>query len=292
MAARMALKASGKEVVVTNATGCLEVASTIYPYTSWAVPWVHTAFENVAATASGIEAAFKAMGRRGGRSKLPNHIAFAGDGGTFDIGIQALSGMLERGHHILYVCYDNEAYMNTGIQRSGATPHCAATTTSQAGTRLPGKPEWKKDLIGISISHGIDYAATASVAYWNDYITKVKKALQIKGPSVIHILAPCPRGWRHETADTVKIAKLATQTRYFPIYEFDKGEYKLNVKVPNPLPVEEFLKVQGRFAHLFKQEYSEDIQCIQEWVNSNWARISALCGEDYKKQTNQPTLGG
>jgi pyruvate ferredoxin oxidoreductase beta subunit len=292
MAARMALKASGKEVVVTNATGCLEVASTIYPYTSWAVPWVHTAFENVAATASGIEAAFKAMGRRGGRSKLPNHIAFAGDGGTFDIGIQALSGMLERGHHILYICYDNEAYMNTGIQRSGATPHCAATTTSHAGTRLPGKPEWKKDLIGISISHGIDYAATASVAYWNDYITKVKKALETKGPSVIHILAPCPRGWRHETADTVKIAKLATQTRYFPIYEFDKGEYKLNVKVPNPLPVEEFLKVQGRFAHLFKQENPDEIRCIQEWVNSNWARISVLCDEGYKKQTNQPTLGG
>lgn len=282
MAARMVLKASGREVVVTNATGCLEVASTIYPYTSWAVPWVHTAFENAAATASGVEAAFKAMARRGGRTKIPAVISFAGDGGTFDIGIQSLSGALERGHHLLYICYDNEAYMNTGIQRSGSTPHGAATTTSPAGTKLPGKPEWKKDLIGISISHGIEYAATASVAYWNDYMTKVKKALEVKGPSVIHVLAPCPRGWRHEPADTVKIAKLATQTLYFPIYEFDKGTYMLNIKVPNPLPVEEFLKIQGRFSHLFKPEFSNEIQKIQDWVNANWTRILSLCGETVK----------
>lgn len=287
MAARMALKASGRDVVVANATGCLEVASTIYPYTSWAVPWVHTAFENVAATASGIEAAFKAMSRRGGKMKIPDLIAFAGDGGTFDIGIQSLSGMLERGHHILYICYDNEAYMNTGIQRSGSTPHGAATSTSHAGSKIPGKPEWKKDLIGISVAHGISYAATASVACWNDYITKVRKALDTKGPSVIHILAPCPRGWRHEAADTVKLAKLATQTLYFPIYEYDHGRYTLNVRVPHPLPVEEFLKTQGRFTHLLKPELSEEVKGIQKWVDANWEHIAYLCGETTTFSTTQ-----
>ncbi len=285
MAARMALKASGRGVVVVSATGCLEVATTIYPYTSWAVPWVHTAFENAAAVAAGIEAAFKAMARRGGRGEVPDIIAFGGDGGTFDIGIQALSGALERGHDFLYICYDNEAYMNTGIQRSGSTPHGAATTTSHAGTKIPGKPEWKKDLIGISIAHGIEYAATASIAYWNDYITKVRKALDVKGPSVIHVLAPCPRGWRHEAADTVKIAKLATQTLYFPIYEVDKGQYRLNIKVPNPLPVEEYLKAQGRFSHLFKPEFMSEIQEIQRWVDANWTRLLCLCGEVKNSQS-------
>lgn len=277
--ARMTMKALRGPTVVVNATGCLEVASTIYPYTSWGVSWIHIAFENAAAVASGIEAAYKAMRRKGTWKEHVDIIAFAGDGGTFDIGIQALSGALERGHDFLYICYDNEAYMNTGIQRSGATPHGAATTTSPAGSKIPGKPEYKKDLIGICAAHGIPYAATASPAYWNDYITKVRKALEVEGPAVIHVLSPCPRGWRTNPADSIKLARLAVQTRYFPIYEVENGQYKLNIKVPKPKPVEEFLKPQGRFRHLFRPENRHEIDNVQRWVDMNWKRITELCGE-------------
>ena len=276
---RMILKALRGPTVIANATGCLEVASTIYPYTAWKLPWVHIAFENVAAVASGIEAAYKAMARRGAWDKKVDVIAIAGDGGTFDIGIQALSGALERGHDFLYICYDNEAYMNTGIQRSSATPHGASTTTSPAGLKIPGKPEWKKDFIGICAAHGIEFAATASPAYWNDFITKVRKGLEVDGPAVIHVLSPCPRGWRHDSSQSIKLAKLAVQTRYFPIYEVDKGVYKLNMKVPKPKPVEEFLKPQGRFRHLFKPEFRDQLDLIQQWVDANWKRITELCGE-------------
>ncbi len=279
VAARMMMKAAGKNTIVTTATGCIEVGTTYYPYTSWLVPWVHSAFENAAATASGIEAAYKAMGRRSSKPRKVNIIALAGDGGTFDIGIQALSGALERGHDFLYMCYDNEAYMNTGIQRSGATPHGASTSTSWAGKKIPGKPEWKKDLIGISIAHGIEYAATASIAYWSDFMTKVQKALEVDGPTVIHNLAPCPRGWRYEAEDTFKMARLATQTRYFPIYEYERGKYRINIKIPNPIPVKEFLQAQGRFAHLFKPEFSGEIDKIQERVDKNWERLEKLTME-------------
>ena len=278
--ARMTMKALRGPTVVVNATGCLEVASTIYPYTSWGVSWIHIAFENAASVAAGIEAAYKAMRRKGRWKEQVDVIAFAGDGGTFDIGIQALSGALERGHDFLYICYDNEAYMNTGIQRSGATPHGAATTTSPAGSKIPGKPEYKKDLIGICAAHGIPYAATASPAYWNDYITKVRKALEVDGPAVIHVLSVCPRGWRTNPADSIKLARLAVQTRYFPIYEVENGQYKLNIKVPKPKPVEEFLKPQGRFRHLFKPENRHEIENIQRWVDENWKRITKLCGEE------------
>jgi len=276
---RMILKALRRPTVITNATGCLEVASTIYPYTAWKLPWVHIAFENVAAVASGIEAAYKAMAKRGAWNKEVDVIALAGDGGTFDIGIQALSGALERGHDFLYVCLDNEAYMNTGIQRSSATPLGASTTTSPAGRKIPGKPEWKKDFIGICVAHGIEFVATASPAYWNDLITKVRKGLEVDGPAVIHVLSPCPRGWRTDSSESIEIAKLAVQTRYFPIYEVYKGVYKLNIKVPNPKPVEEFLKPQGRFRHLFTLQFKEQLKLIQQGVDANWKRITELCRE-------------
>ena len=276
--ARMALKAIRGPTVVVAVTGCLEVASTIYPYTAWGVPWVHIAFENAASVASGIESAYKALMKRGAWDKHVDIIAFAGDGGTFDIGIQALSGALERGHDFLYICYDNEAYMNTGIQRSGATPHGASTTTSPAGRKIPGKPEWKKDLIRICAAHDIPYAATASPAYWNDFITKVRKGLEAEGPAVIHVLSVCPRGWRTNPADSIKLARLAVQTRYFPIYEVCDGEYKLNINVTKPKPVEEFLKPQGRFRHLFKPENKAELEKIQNWVNANWERILRRCG--------------
>ena len=277
--ARMTMKALRRPTVVVNATGCMEVASTIYPYTSWKVSWVHVAFENAAAVASGIEAAYKAMAKRDAWDKKVDIIAFGGDGGTFDIGIQALSGALERGHDFLYICYDNEAYMNTGIQRSGATPHGAATTTSPAGTKIPGKPEFKKDFIGICAAHGIEYAATASPAYWNDYITKVRKGLEVEGPAVIHVFSPCPLGMRHDSAKSIELARLAVQTRYWPVYEVEKGRYKLNIKVPKPKPIVEFLKPQGRFRHLFQPQFRYVIDALQRHVDENWKRITELCGE-------------
>ncbi|MBS7653735.1 pyruvate ferredoxin oxidoreductase [Candidatus Bathyarchaeota archaeon] len=276
---RMTLKAARGPTVVVNATGCVEVASTIYPYTSWKVSWVHVAFENAAAVASGIEAAYKALRRKGLWDKHVDVIAIAGDGGTFDIGIQALSGALERGHDFLYICYDNEAYMNTGIQRSGATPHGAATTTSPAGRRIPGKPEFKKDLIGICAAHGIEYAATASPAYWNDYITKVQRGLEVEGPAVIHVFSPCPLGMRFDSSKSMEVARLAVQTRYWPVYEVEKGKYKLNIKVPQPKPLVDFLKIQGRFSHLFQPEFQHEIEALQRWVDENWSRIASLCGE-------------
>jgi len=276
---RMTMKALRGPTIVVSATGCAEVASTIYPYTSWKVSWVHVAFENAAAVASGIEAAYKAMRRRGAWDKHVDIIAIVGDGGTFDIGIQALSGALERGHDFLYICYDNEAYMNTGIQRSSATPHGAATTTSPAGRKIPGKPEFKKDLIGICAAHGIEYAATASPAYWNDYITKVRKGLEVNGPAVIHVFSPCPLGMRHDSSKSIEIARLAVQTRYWPVYEVENGKYKLNIKVPRPKPLIEFLKMQGRFRHLFQPEFRHEIDALQKRVDENWRRILSLCGE-------------
>jgi pyruvate ferredoxin oxidoreductase beta subunit len=283
--ARITMKALQKPAILVNATGCLEVASSIYPDTAWKVPWVHTLFENTAAVASGIEASL----RKQGRADTVDILAFGGDGGTFDIGIQALSGALERKDDFTYICYDNEAYMNTGIQRSGATPYGAATTTTPAGSKIPGKADAKKDLIGICVAHGVEYAATASIAFWNDYITKVRRAAAIKGPAVIHVLAPCPLGWRFETSETIRLAKLAVQTRYFPLYEVDKGKYKLSMKVPKPIPLEEFLKPQGRFRHLFAPEFTKNLEELRRQVESNWNRIAQLCGETSAQTSPSPS---
>jgi len=273
--ARMTMKALQKPAIVVNATGCLEVASSIYPDTAWKVPWVHTLFENTAAVASGIEASL----RKQGKTDAVDIIAFGGDGGTFDIGIQALSGALERKHDFTYICYDNEAYMNTGIQRSGATPYGASTTTTPAGSKIAGKMDAKKDLIGVCVAHGVEFAATASVAYWNDYMTKVRRAAAVKGPAVLHVIAPCPLGWRFETSETIKLAKLAVQTRYFPLYEVENGKYKLSMKVPKPAPLEDFLKPQGRFRHLFAPEFTKNLEELKRQVDRNWARVTQLCGE-------------
>jgi len=273
---RITMKALQKPAIVVNATGCLEVASTIYPETAWKVPWVHTLFENIAAVASGIEASLQ----KDGKADDVDVIAFGGDGGTFDIGIQALSGALERRHDFTYICYDNEAYMNTGIQRSGATPYGASTTTTPAGSKIPGKIGSKKDLIGICVAHGIEYAATASLAFWNDYITKVRRATAVKGPAVLHVIAPCPLGWRFDPSETVRLAKLAVQTRYFPLYEVENGTHRLSMKVPKPVPLEEFLKPQGRYRHLFSPKFEYALEELKRQVDSNWNRITRLCGED------------
>ena len=283
---KLALAASDKPTIVAIATGCLEVATTIYPYTSWRVPWIHNAFENAAATASGIEAALKVL-RRKGRIKYDkvNVIAFAGDGGTYDIGIQALSGALERGHDFLYILYDNEAYMNTGIQRSGGTPKGAWTTTSPSGRVIPGKREHKKPIADIAVAHKIPYVATVSPAYWLDLMRKVHKGLEVEGPAFIHALCPCPRGWRFPENMTMKIARLAVDTCIFPLWECEEGKWKLTdrslqiARRPElKKPVEEYFKVQGRFRHLFEPKNRHIIDEIQEYVDAVWEDLLKRCG--------------
>ncbi|HDM23580.1 pyruvate ferredoxin oxidoreductase [archaeon] len=277
-----------KHVVVVHATGCWEVAGTIFPYTAWAVPWIHNAFENAAATASGVELAFKALKDKGVVKKVPDIIVFGGDGGTVDIGLQSLSGAIERGHNFLYVLYDNNAYMNTGIQRSGATPRYAWTTTSQVGKVIPGKLEARKPIANIIAAHGNAYVATASPAYWRDLMEKARKGIEYKGPAFIHAISPCCRGWRFPPNMTIRVAKLAVETCAFPLWEYDPEtrEYKLSPPslaiAKNPKlkkPIEEYLKLQGRFAHLFKPEKREDlIARIQEDVDKEWNQLLELCG--------------
>lgn len=279
--------------IVTNATGCLEVATTIFPFTSWNVPWLHNAFENAAANASGIEATWRAQ-RRSGKGPLAkyenlNVIAFGGDGGTYDIGFQALSGALERGHHFTYVLMDNEAYMNTGIQRSGGTPLAASTTTSPAGTVIHGKTEWKKPIDDIVVAHDIPYMATMSPAYPQDVLDKCRKAFNTVGPKFLHAIIPCTRGWRYPTEDTVSIARLATQTCIFPLYEVERLDgrpvYKLSAasaaiarRPESKKPVEEYLKTQGRFRHLFRPEVDTDLLAtIQEGVDHRWQLLLEKC---------------
>ena len=292
---RWIMKASSDlPTIVTNATGCLEVATTIFPFTSWNVPWLHNAFENAAANASGIEAAWKAQRRRGkgplAKYEKLNVIAYGGDGGTYDIGFQALSGALERGHNFTYVLMDNEAYMNTGIQRSGGTPLAAATTTSPAGSVIPGKMEWKKPIDDIVVAHDIQYVATMSPEYPQDLLDKCRKAFSIEGPKFLHAIIPCTRGWRYPTEDTVTIARLATQTCIFPLYEVDRVDgrhvYKLSSasaaiarRPESKKPVEEYLKTQGRYRHLFRpQENKELLATIQEGIDFRWQLLLEKCG--------------
>jgi len=273
---RQVLMASEHPVVVTCATGCLEVVTTIYPYTAWRVPFMHSAFENAAATISGIETAYRALKKQGKMDRDIRFIAFGGDGGTYDIGLQALSGALERGHRFLYVCYNNEAYMNTGIQRSSATPMFANTTTAPAGKAVPGKPQWRKDLTEIVVAHNIPYAAQASVSHWRDLMRKVQKALEVDGPAFINVLSPCPRGWRHDPSKSVEIARLAVQTCYWPLYEVENGRYKITVKPKEKKPVSEWLFMQGRFAHLKKPEAQNAVEEIQKFVDKKWAWLERM----------------
>ncbi len=283
---RLIMKATRGPTIVTNATGCMEVSSTIYPYTSWAVPWLHTAFETAGANAAGIETALKILRKKGRiKDEQVDVIAFAGDGGTYDIGIQALSGAVERGHDFLYVLYDNEAYMNTGIQRSGGTPYGASTTTSQAGTAVPGKLEGKKPIADIMVAHDMPYVATASPYYWKDLITKARKGIEVNGPAFLHVFAPCPRGWRSDPAKSIELSKLAVETCVFPLWEAVNGEYQMST--PSKLyalapqkkkPVKEYLEVQGRFRHLFTPRYEKMVNEIQGLTDAKWKRLIKKCG--------------
>lgn len=283
---RLILKAIRGPTITTHSTGCIEVTSTIYPFTAWKLPWIHTAFENVAANASGIEAAVRILKRKGRlKYKHVDVIAFGGDGGTFDIGIQALSGAVERGHDFLYVLYDNEAYMNTGIQRSGGTPLGAWTTTSPAGKKIPGKPQLKKPIADIMVAHEMPYVATASPFYWRDLLTKVRRGLEVEGPAFLHVIAPCPRGWRHDTSKSIEISRLAVETCVFPLWEAVDGEYKLSapskliaLRPERKKPVREYLKLQGRFRHLFTPEFEYLIDKIQEIVNKRWQKLLKRSG--------------
>ena len=258
IAVRLALKALGKDTVAVSATGCLEVMTTPYPETSWEIPWIHVAFENAGAVASGVESALRIQGKKS------NVIAFGGDGGTVDIGLQSLSGAMERGHNMTYVCYDNEAYMNTGIQRSGATPFGASTTTSPAGKASFGENRPKKNMSMIMAAHGIPYVATASIAYPEDYMKKVKKAAEVDGPAYIHLNQPCTTGWGYDPSKTIEIGRLAVETGFWVLYEIEDGEFNVTYRPAERKPVKEYLKPQKRFKHLD----DEHIAKIQEYVDA------------------------
>ena len=285
IALRLVMKAARGPIIATNSTGCMEVVSTIYPYTAWKIPWIHTAFETAAANAAGIESALKILRKKG---RIPDEhvdvVAFSGDGGTFDIGFQGLSGAVERGHDFLYVLYDNEAYMNTGIQRSGGTPHGAWTTTSPAGKVIPGKAEYKKPIADIMVAHNMPYVATASISHWKDMVLKARKGMEVNGPAFLHSFAPCPRGWRSATGKSVEIARLAVETCVFPLWEARFGEYKLStaskviaMKPERKKPVEVYLKTQGRFRHLFKPENKQVLEDIQKEVDRRWNKLLKDC---------------
>jgi len=280
IAARLVVDAAGPNVIITNSTGCLEVFSNIYPRTAWEVPWIHSLFENPASVASGVEAGLRYLG------KLDNIrvIAQGGDGSSADIGFQAISGMFERGHDVLYVCYDNGAYMNTGVQRSSQTPFDANTTTTPPGSKSFGKKMRHKDLVRIFAAHDIPYSATASVAYPTDVQRKVKKALDIRGPKFLQIYVPCPLGWRHDPGLTYNIAQLAVETGLFPVIEYEDGEITSVRTISDPKPVEEYLKLQGRFRHLFSAPNGEEeIKKIQAIADAN-IRKYGLVKEKPKKE--------
>jgi len=270
LAVRLACKALGQNVIIVSATGCMEVISTPLPYTSWRVPWIHTLFENTAAVASGIEAGLKVIMRKGERpAEEVNVVVMAGDGGTSDIGLQALSGALERRHDFLYICLDNEAYMNTGIQRSSATPYGASTTTAPAGKISIGQVTWKKNVPAIAAAHDIPYVATACPSYPFDLMAKVARGAAIHGPAYVHILSVCPTGWRSATDLTIRIGRLAVETGMFPLYEVENGKYKLSLDLPRLRPVQDYLKLQGRFRHLSEATVAE----IQNRVNEEYAKL-------------------
>lgn len=282
IAVRAVLRALHEEdrAVIGNATGCLEVSSYTYPYTSWEDSYIHNAFENAGATLGGVETAYKALKKRG---RLPENenfkfITFGGDGGTYDIGFQSLSGAMERGHDMVYVCYDNGAYMNTGIQRSSATPRFADTTTTPVGTLSNGKMQSRKDLASIIAEHNVPYVAQTTLTKdFKDIHLKSEKAIYTKGACFLNVLAPCPRGWRYEMADVMKICQLAIDTCYWPLFEVDDGKWTLTYEPKKKLPIEDFLKEQGRFKHLFKSGNEDLLVQFQEEVDRRWEDLLFKC---------------
>ena len=280
IAVRNVLKAlhPGDKAVIGNATGCLEVSTYMYPYTAYEDSYVHNAFENAGATLSGVETAFHALKKRGKIGSEYKFITFGGDGGTYDIGLQSLSGAMERGHDMVYVCYDNGAYMNTGIQRSSATPMYADTTTTPVGSQSNGKPQSRKDLATIIAAHNIPYVAqTTFIGNMKDLYVKAERAIYTPGAAFLNIMAPCPRGWRYDAPDIIETCKLGVETCYWPLFEVVEGEWRLNYQPKHKLPLEDFLKKQGRFKHLFKPGNEYLIEAFQAEVDKRWEELLKKC---------------
>ena len=282
VAVRGVLRAMNPEdkAVVGCATGCLEVSSFLYPYTAWQDSFIHSAFENAGATISGVEACYNVLKRKGKIDDTYKFVAFGGDGGTYDIGFQSLSGAMERGHDMVYVCYDNEAYMNTGIQRSSSTPKFADATTSPAGKVVPGKQQNKKNLTEVIAAHNVPYVGqTTFIGNMRDLHEKAQKALYTPGAAFLNIMAPCPRGWRYPAENLMEICKLAVETCVWPLYEVIEGEWRLSYEPKKKLPVEEYLRPQGRFSHLFKKGNEWMIEEWQKSVDSRWEKLLKKCSD-------------
>jgi len=268
----------GDRAVVGNATSCLEVSTFIYPNTSYEDSYIHSAFENAAATMGGVETAYNVLKKKGKVNENFKFIVFGGDGGTYDIGLQSLSGAMERGHDLVYVCYDNEAYMNTGIQRSSATPRFADATTSPVGSESYGKRQNKKDLTEIIAAHNVPYAAqTTMLGDFRDLHEKAHKAIYTEGPCFLNVLSPCPRGWQYNMEDMAEICKLAVETCAWPLYEIVDGEWHLSYEPAEKLPIERFLENQGRFKHMFKKDNEWMIEEAQKYVDSKWEKLKSKC---------------
>jgi len=275
---RQVLHIVGQPVVVASSTGCLEVSTTPYPYTAWRVPWIHSAFENVASTLSGVETMYRSLVKQGKmEDRGIKFVAFAGDGATYDIGLQFLSGALERGHKFLYVCLNNEAYMNTGIQRSSATPLGAWTTTSPVGSAIPGKREARKDITAIIAAHNIPFVAQAAPHAWRDLMVKTQKAIAADGPSFINVLVPCQRGWRFPPEETIAISRLAVETCIWPLYEVVDGEWRLSYHPAPKKPITDWLRSQGRFQHLLTPQNRRLADALQQEVDRQWQRLLERC---------------
>ena len=275
---KVVLRATEDPIVIANATGCLEVCTTIFPRTAWNVTWVHSAFENAASTIAGVEAMYNALKRKGRipKDKTIKFLGVGGDGGTYDIGLQALSGTMERGHNVVYLCYDNNAYANTGGQRSSATPLGASATTSPAGTQSPGKLQWRKDLTKVLAAHNVPYVAQASPGRWQDLYNKAKKAFEIEGPAFLNVLCVCPTEWKYEESKGVQLLKTAMDTCVWPLYEVENGKYKVNYKPKEKKPILEWVKPQGRFRHLFKEENAWVLEEFQKKVDEEWEELNRL----------------
>ena len=277
LAVRLSAKALGPNTIVVAATGCMEIVASQMPWTSWKLPWIHTLFENTAAVASGVESGLKILQAKGkGLGDNINVVAMAGDGGTSDIGLQALSGAMERGHKFLYICWDNEAYMNTGVQRSSSTPYGASTTTAPAGKNSIGQLTWKKNMPAIAAAHEIPYVATANPSYPFDLMEKVAKGAAMDGPAYIHVYSVCPTCWRTPVESGIELGRLAVQTGVFPLYEIENGKYKMNVNTPRRRPVADYLKPQGRFRHLSE----EQIKIIQDRVDLEYNKLVERAAKD------------
>ncbi|MGN0164888.1 MAG: thiamine pyrophosphate-dependent enzyme [Lachnospiraceae bacterium] len=280
IAVRSVLRAlhEGDKAVIGNATGCLEVSTFMYPYTAYEDSYIHNAFENAGATMSGVETAYNILKKKGKIDDTYKFITFGGDGGTYDIGFQSLSGAMERNHDMVYVCYDNGAYMNTGIQRSSATPMYADTTTTPVGSKSNGKMQNRKDLASIIADHDVPYVAqTTLLGNFKDIHTKAEKAIYTPGAAFLNVMAPCPRGWRYPTEDIMEICRLGVETCYWPLFEVDHGRWILNYEPKKKLPIEDFLRPQGRFKHLFKKENEDLLVQFQAEVDRRWEDLLYKC---------------